>query len=206
VRNSKHDDLRETIQPFVYQPYAQDADPRKATFYVRTSQEPSSLAGTLRQLVQKIDLNLPVFDVMTLQEQANQSVFADRVLSFFSLCLGLLASLLAAIGLYGVLAYMVARRTREIGIRMAIGAEPNDVSWLVLREVMKMSGLGLAIGLAVAFGLGLLIESQLYGVKASDPLVFVAATVLLAGVALLAGWLPARAAANVDPMTALRYE
>jgi predicted permease len=206
VRNSKHDDLRETIQPFVYQPYAQDADPRKATFYVRTSQEPSSLAGTLRQLVQKIDLNLPVFDVMTLQEQANQSVFADRVLSFFSLCLGLLASLLAAIGLYGVLAYMVARRTREIGIRMAIGAEPNDVSWLVLREVMKMSGLGLAIGLAVAFGFGLLIESQLYGVKASDPLVFVAATVLLAGVALLAGWLPARTAANVDPMTALRYE
>jgi putative ABC transport system permease protein len=114
--------------------------------------------------------------------------------------------LLAAVGLYGVLAYMVARRTREIGIRMAIGAEPKDVSWLVLREVMTMSGIGLAIGLVVAFGLGMLIESQLYGVKASDPFVFAGATVLLAAVAFLAAWLPARRAASVDPMVALRYE
>ncbi len=146
------------------------------------------------------------FDVRTLGEQAEQSVYSDRLLTFFSLCLGLLAALLAAIGLYGVLAYMVARRTREIGIRMAIGAEPKDVSWLVLREVMRMSGIGLAIGLVIAFGLGLLIQSQLYGVKASDPLVFVAATALLSGVACLAGWLPAHRAANVDPMAALRYE
>ena len=139
-------------------------------------------------------------------EQVEESVYSDRLLTFFSLCLGLLAALLAAVGLYGVLAYMVARRTREIGIRMAIGAEPKDVSWLVLREVMTMSGLGLLIGLAIAFGLGMLIQSQLYGVKASDPLVFVSASVLLALVAFMAALLPARRAASVDPMVALRYE
>lgn len=206
VRNSKHEDLRDAVRPFVYQPYMQSKDLREGAFYIRTSQDPSALAGTVRQLVHGLDPNLPVYGIKTLAEQADQSVYSDRLLSFFSLSLGLLASLLAAIGLYGVLAYMVARRTREIGIRMAIGAEPKDVSWLVLREVMRMSGLGLIIGLAIAFGLGLLIESQLYGVKASDPIVFVAATVLLSGVAFLAGWLPARRAAHVDPMTALRYE
>jgi predicted permease len=206
VQNSKHDDLRDQGHPFVYQPYAQDPNLGGGTFYVRTSQDPLGLIGSIRQLIQGLDSNLPTFDVRTLGEQAEQSVYSDRLLTFFSLCLGLLAALLAAIGLYGVLAYMVARRTREIGIRMAIGAEPKDVSWLVLREVMRMSGIGLAIGLVIAFGLGLLIQSQLYGVKASDPLVFVAAAALLSGVAFLAGWLPARRAANVDPMAALRYE
>jgi predicted permease len=206
VQNSKHEDLRDTIHPFVYGPYAQDKTLGHGTFYVRTSQDPLALAGSLRQLVQGYDSNLPVFDMKTLTQQAEESVYADRMLTYFSLCLGLLAALLAAIGLYGVLAYMVARRTREIGIRMAIGAGPRDVSWLVLREVFAMSGIGLVIGLALAFGLGRLIQSQLYGVKASDPLVFLAAIVLLAAVAFLAGWLPARKAAHVDPIEALRYE
>ncbi len=206
VQNNKHDDARDELHPFVYQPYAQDSGLTTATFYVRTNQDPLALAGTMRQTVQGFDSNLPVFDVRTLAEQVEDSVYSDRLLSFFSISLGALASLLAAIGLYGVLAYMVARRTREIGIRMAIGAEPKDVSWLVLREVMGMSGIGLVIGLAAAFGLGLLIQSQLYGVKASDPLVFAGATVLLAVVAFLAAWLPARRAASVDPMVALRYE
>jgi putative ABC transport system permease protein len=206
VQNNKHDDARDELHPFVYQPYAQDSGLGSATFYVRTNQDPLALAGTMRQTVQGFDSNLPVFDVRTLAEQVEDSVYSDRLLTFFSISLGALASLLAAIGLYGVLAYMVARRTREIGIRMAIGAEPKDVSWLVLREVMGMSGIGLVIGLAAAFGLGLLIESELYGVKASDPLVFAGATVLLAVVAFLAAWLPARRAASVDPMVALRYE
>jgi predicted permease len=206
VENARHDDMRDSFHPFVYAPYSQDDGLTDGTFYVRTSQDPLGLAGTLQRLVQDYDSNLPVYSVKTLAEQAEESVYSDRLLTFFSLSLGLLASLLAAIGLYGVLAYMVARRTREIGIRLAIGAQPKDVSWLVLREVMRMSGIGLVIGLAIAFGLGLLIQSQLYGVKASDPLVFLAATVLLGAVAFVAGWLPARKAANVDPMVALRYE
>jgi putative ABC transport system permease protein len=206
VQNSKHEDLRDQGHPFVYQPYSQDPDIGASTFYVRTSQDSLALMGSIRQLVASVDSNLPTFGVKTLAEQADESVYADRLLTFFSLCLGLLAALLAAIGLYGVLAYMVARRTREIGIRLAVGAEPKDVSWLVLREVMRMSGVGLAIGLVVAFVLGRFVQSQLYGVKASDPLVFLAAAVLLAAVAFVAGWLPARKAANVDPIVALRYE
>jgi predicted permease len=206
VQNSKHEDLRDQGHPFVYQPYSQDATLGAGTFYVRTGQDPLALIASIRQLVRSVDSNLPTYSVRTLAAQAEQSVYSDRLLTFFSLSLGLLAALLAAIGLYGVLAYMVARRTREIGIRMAVGAKPGDVSWLVLREVMAMSGIGLAIGLVIAFGLGLLIQSQLYGVKATDPVVFAAATVLLALVALLAGWLPARKAAAVDPIVALRYE
>jgi ABC-type antimicrobial peptide transport system permease subunit len=156
--------------------------------------------------VQGFDPNLPVFDLRTLAEQADESVYTDRLLTIFSLCLGLLAALLAAIGLYGVLTYMVTRRTHELGIRMALGATPMNVTWLVLKEVVRMAATGLAIGLLAAFGLGRMIESQLFGVKASDPLVFAISTVLLAGVAMLAGWLPARKAAGVDPMIALRYE
>jgi len=114
--------------------------------------------------------------------------------------------LLAAIGLYGVMAYMVAQRTREIGIRMALGASQKNVAWLVLREIVRISIAGLGIGLVAAFAIGKLIESQLFGVKASNPLVFLTSAVLLSAVALLAGWLPARKAASVDPMVALRYE
>jgi ABC-type antimicrobial peptide transport system permease subunit len=147
-----------------------------------------------------------VFDLRTLAEQVDESVFNDRLLTIFSMCLGLLAALLAAIGLYGVLTYMVARRTHERGIRMALGATRTNVTWLVLKEVVRMAATGLAIGLVAAFGLGRLIESQLFDVKASDPLVFAVSAVLLAGVCMLAGWLPARKAASVDPMIALRYE
>ena len=124
----------------------------------------------------------------------------------FSACLGSLAALLAAVGLYGVMAYVVVRRTREIGIRMALGATRENVGWLILREVVSMSAIGLAIGLPLAYAVGRLVESQLFGVKASDPLVFAAAAATLASVAMLAGWLPARKAASVDPMVALRYE
>jgi ABC-type antimicrobial peptide transport system permease subunit len=147
-----------------------------------------------------------LFDLKTLDQELDEIAFAERLLTFFSLCLGLLAALLAAIGLYGVMAYMVSRRTREIGIRMALGATQKNVAWMVLREIVRISAAGLGIGLVAAFAIGKLIESQLFGVKASNPLVFLAAAVLLSTVAFLAGWLPARRAAEVDPMVALRYE
>src|ERR1700732_323151 len=154
------------------------------------------MPSTLRKTVQTADGNLPVFDLKTLDQQLDEIAFSERLLTFFSLCLGVLAALLAAIGLYGVMAYMVSRRTREIGIRMALGASQKNVAWLVLRENVRISAAGLGIGLVAAFGLGKLIESQLFGVKASNPLVFLISAVLLSSVALLAGWLPARKAAG----------
>ena len=206
VKDSKNTDLRQEIRPLVYIPYAQDTHQGNATFYVRTNIEPTAMASTLRKTVQSVDANLPVFDLKTLDQELDEIAFSERLLTFFSLCLGFLAALLAAIGLYGVMAYMVSRRTREIGIRMALGASQTNVAWLVLRENVRISAAGLGIGLVAAFGIGKLIESQLFGVKASNPLVFLIAAVLLSAVAFLAGWLPARRAAGVDPMVALRYE
>jgi predicted permease len=206
VKDSKNTGLRQEIRPLVYIPYTQDKHFGNVTFYVRTDLEPTALAATLRKTVQTADANLPVFDMKTLAQQVDEIAFSERLLTFFSLCLGLLAALLAAIGLYGVMAYMVAQRTREIGIRMALGATQRNVAWLVLREIVRISAAGLVIGLVAAFGLGKVIESQLFGVKASNPLVFLISAVLLSSVALLAGWLPARKAASVDPMVALRYE
>jgi predicted permease len=206
VKDSKNTDLRQEIRPLIYIPYAQDTHQGNATFYVRTNVEPTAMASTLRKTVQSADANLPVFDLKTLDQELDEIAFSERLLTFFSLCLGVLAALLAAIGLYGVMAYMVSRRTREIGIRMALGASQQNVAWLVLRENVRISATGLAIGLVAAFAIGKLIESQLFGVKASNPLVFLAAAVMLSTVAFLAGWLPARRAAAVDPMVALRYE
>ena len=206
VRDSKTTDAHEDVNPIVYLPYTQDPDLGNITFYVRTAQNPDSLAKPLREAVARIDSNLPVFAVMTLAAQVEDTEFDDRLLTMFSACFGFLASLLAAIGLYGVMAYVVVRRTREIGIRLALGATRENVGWLILREVVRMSVVGLAIGLPLAYGVGRLVESQLFAVKASDPLVFLAAAVALAAVAMLAGWLPARKAASVDPMVALRYE
>jgi len=206
VKDSKNTDLRQEIRPLVYIPYAQDTHQGNATFYVRTNVEPTAMASTLRKTVQSADENLPVFDLKTLDQELDEIAFSERLLTFFSLCLGVLAALLAAIGLYGVMAYMVSRRTREIGIRMALGATQQNVAWLVLRENVRISAAGLGIGLVAAFAIGKLIESQLFGVKASNPSVFLAAAAMLSAVAFLAGWLPARRAAAVDPMVALRHE
>ena len=206
VKNSKHMDVRSEIRPFIYVPYAQLDDLGELTFYVRTETDPLAMGATLRKTVANFDPTLPVFQMKTLTEQVDEIVFSDRLLTFFSLCLALLAALLAAVGLYGVMAYVVARRTREIGIRMALGATQTNVSWLVLREVIRMSAAGLAAGLVAAYAIGRLIESQLFGVKASSPSVFLIAAAVLASVALVAGWLPAHQAASVDPMIALRHE
>jgi predicted permease len=204
--DSKTQDPHEEIRPTVYLPYAQNEYLGSVTFYVRTGQEPGALSDSLRKTVARLDANLPVFGLKTLAAQVDETVFNDRLLMFFSVCLGALASLLAAIGLYGVMAYVVTRRTREIGIRMALGATREIVGWLILREVVRMAVIGLGIGLPLAYGIGRLVESQLFGVKASDPLVFGFSAAALAAVAMLAGWLPSRKAASVDPMVALRYE
>jgi putative ABC transport system permease protein len=206
VKDSKNVDLRQDIRPYVLVPYSHSSHFGNATFYIRTNQDPVSLATAARKTVQDADGKLSVFDLKTLTAQVNDIVFTDRLVTYLSLGLGLLASLLAAIGLYGVMAYVVARRTREIGIRMALGATQGNVARMVLQEIAGISAVGLTVGLVAAYATGRIIESQLFGVKAADPFVFVAAAILLVVVAVLAGWLPARKAANVDPMVALRYE
>ena len=207
VKDSKNTDVKTAAtRPFVFVPYAQSEHAGNATFYVRTNQDPVALTGTVRSLIAEFDGNLPVYSVKTLTAQVDEIMFTDRLVTIFSLCLGLLASLLAAVGLYGVMAYVVARRTREIGIRMALGATQTNVAWMILREILGMLAVGLCVGLVAAYGIGRVVESLLFGVKAGDPIVFVIAAGLLVAVALLAGWLPSRKAANVDPMVALRYE
>ena len=206
VKDSKDTDVRQKIEPSAFLPYSQSPHFGNSTFYIRTNQDPVSLGAALRKIVQESDAGLPVYEMKTLTAQVDEIMFTDRLVAVFTLSLGLLASLLAALGLYGVMAYVVARRTREIGIRMALGATQQNVAWMILREIIGMSAVGLGVGLVAAYAIGKLIESQLFGVKASDPFVFIVAVALLATVALLAGWLPSRKAAGVDPMVALRYE
>jgi len=206
VKDSKHATVRDKGGPFLYQPYSQDPAMGQISFYVKTKQDVAATVAAVRHEVQRLDGNLPIFRVKTLEGQIDESLFNDRFLTLLSMCFALLAALLASIGLYGVMAYTVTRRTREIGIRMALGASRGGVSWLILREVVVLGVIGLVVGLPAAYGLGKLAESLLFGVKATDPLVFVGAGVLLMTATMIGGYLPARKAASIDPLTALRCE
>ena len=206
VADSKHDDPRDPVSPFVYLPYSQFDRLGFGSFYVRTQQDPTAIAAEVRQIVASRDARLPILRMETLAQQVDDSVFADRMVTFLSLCLGLLAALLAALGLYGVMAYVVARRTHEIGIRMAIGAQRRDVLRLILGQGARLAAIGIAIGIAAGLGVAQFIASQLYGVSAYSPAAFVGVAVLLAFVALAACYIPARRAMRTDPMVALRYE
>jgi predicted permease len=206
VRDSKHADLREDPEPFVYYPYVQHDSIMRMTFYVRTSQDPSALASALRAAVRGADSNVPVFDMKTVEQQIDEDVFAERLVAMLSTFFGALATLLAAIGLYAVMAYTVSRRTREIGLRMALGAARREVLSMVMREVGLLALFGVAIALPTAFALSRLVQAQLYNVKGSDPAIFAIASVLIAAVAAAAGLIPAVRATRIDPMTALRNE
>ena len=160
----------------------------------------------MRQAVQRLDPNLPIFDMKPMTAQVSESLYVERMVAALSVSFGVLATMLAAIGLYGVMSYAVARRTREIGIRMALGAERGGVLWLVLREVAVLAVVGVGIGLAGAFFLTRQVESQLFGLSPQDPVTLAGAVAILLVVALLAGFLPARRATAIDPLVALRAE
>ncbi|SPE34951.1 conserved membrane hypothetical protein [Candidatus Sulfopaludibacter sp. SbA6] len=176
------------------------------TVYVRTEREPESAFHSIRAAVRELDPNLPIIDMKTLEHQLDESLVTERMIATLSAIFGVLATALAIIGLYGVMAYMVARRSREIGIRMALGARSGNVVWLIMREVLVLVAAGVACGLPAAYGLTRVIRAQLYGVEPTDPLSIALATLLLSGVALMAGYLPARRAAGYDPVRVLRYE
>jgi predicted permease len=206
VRDGKSASMREQPVRFVYTPFMQTEALGHATFYVRSAVDPAALGPRLRQLVTGVDPGLPVTDLKTLRTQIGESLFVERLVAALSAAFGLLATLLAAIGLYGVMSYAVALRTREIGVRMALGAERRAVFVLVLREVALLAAIGVALGLPGGYGLGRLVESQLFGLTARDPLTFAVATVALLLAAFVAGYLPAARAMRVDPVVALRYE
>ena len=206
VADFKYQSMSEQIGRQMFQPYSQIDFATGQYYYIRTTGEPQSMFRAIRSEVSKIDANLPIFGLRTMEDQVAQNLVVQRLVASLSAVFGLLATMLAVIGLYGVMAYLVSRRAREIGIRMALGAARGDVIGMILREVIVLVGVGLVVGLAGAMGLTRYIKSQLFGVTPNDPWILAIAFAGLAIVALLAGWLPAARAARTDPSIVLRYE
>ena len=205
VGDTRYFGLRKQNVPMIYIPtWLQGANGR--TVCVRTAGDPGRINRTIRQQVQRLDPTVPVMRSVTMQETVDSELFQERLIATLCSFFGGLALVLASIGLYGLIAFAVTRRTREIGIRMAIGAQRRDVLWLMLREVVLLVLLGALAGVPLALGATRLLESLLYGIQPRDPGIIAAATALLFLVTLTAGYLPARRATRVDPMVALRYE
>ena len=206
VRDTKYESMRDEVPLLVYRPYNQVEFVLGMMVYVRTARQPEQAFSSIRQVANALDPNLPVFQMKTLEAQQEESLITERLVATLSSGFGILATLLAAIGLYGVMAYTVAMRTREIGVRMALGATASNVVWLVMREVLLLAGIGIAIGLPAAWALTRFAKSQLYGIEPNDALTIVLSTAGIAVVAILSGYIPARRATLVDPMRALRWE
>ncbi len=206
VGDTKYQTMRQDAPREVYFPYQQNDWATRMTAYVRTDAGSVQMFPTLRAAVHKLDSRLPVFQMKTEERQLDDVLAVERLAASLSSGFGVLATILAAIGLYGVLAFLVARRTREIGIRMALGALTGDVLWIVMREVLLLVGIGIAVGLPAALGISRLVRSQLYGMSSSDPQIIILATLGIVAIAAISGYLPARRATRVDPLTALRYE
>jgi len=206
VKDIKYTALRDEIPIQMFVPYIAGTHVAEMTVYVRSTLDAGQMVSAIRAKVRGLDADLPLFNLRTLDEQISASLLIERLIATLSTVFGFLATLLATIGLYGVMAYTVSRRTREIGIRMALGAFQKDVLWLVMREVLVLVAIGVVAGLCAAIGLTRLVQSQLYGVTAHDPMTLALATLGLAVVACAAGYIPAIRASRVDAMEALRYE
>jgi predicted permease len=206
VENMKNYKLREPAPPAAYVPFSQSPNTFATTFEVRTASDPESLINSARRVVEEADSRLPVFDVKTLDEQLDETLVQERLVASLSTLFGLLALSLTCVGLYGLIAYSVGRRTHEFGVRMALGAERGDVLRLVLAEGIRLALAGVALGVAAALVVTRFASSLLFGVKPTDPLTFAVAPLVLTAVALLACFIPARRATKVDPMVALRHE
>ncbi|HEX6944327.1 MAG TPA: ABC transporter permease [Gemmatimonadaceae bacterium] len=206
VKDAKNSEVRDPVPPMFYTPYRQDSTVGYMQFYVRGTADEGLLMRSVPSVVKRIDPNLPMEELKTMEAQVKENVFLDRMISTLSAAFAVLATLLAAIGLYGVLAYTVAQRTREIGVRMALGANAGRVRAMVLRQVGVMTVIGGVTGIVAAIGLSKLASTLLFGMQGTDPVAMTAAALLLGLVALAAGGIPAMKAARVDPIKALRYE
>jgi predicted permease len=205
VRNANYANVKDDAPAMFFTPWRQHAT-RGLTFYVRTGVDPAMTLAQVPGLIRSLDLDLPVQNLATLSRQIRDNIFLDRMISALTAAFAALATLLAAIGLFGVMAYTVAQRTREIGVRMALGADGGRIRRMVLGQVGRMLAVGGALGLVAALALGRAASSLLFGIEGHDPAAVAAAAALLVVVALTAGWLPARRATTVNPMIALREE
>src|SRR5579884_3014992 len=190
VKDMKGSNLKEEPKPWTYLPALQSEKPWGMTYYVRTSGDPKSLERMIVKTVAQFDPTLPVFDMRTLEDQIDRTQFMDRLFSWLAAAFGILATVLALIGLYGVTSYSVARRRQEIGIRMALGAQQQSIFSMVMREVLVVCAVGLVAGIPFAFWLGRLVSHQLFGVKPDDPWAFAAPVVAIVIVSATAGFLP----------------
>ncbi len=206
VGDIKHVDLRTPLGPAVYSPYLQQKHPTGAVIYLRTTQPPETVEAAVRQTIHQLDPTLVVDGLRTMEAQVDRSASDERALAFLAIGFSALAMLLAAVGLYGVLAYSTEQRTREIGVRLALGAQRSSVIGLVLREMLVIAAVAVIVALPSTVGLARLFRSQLYGVTVADPLTLAAAVALTAVMVAVAAMLPARRAAAVEPMRALRTE
>jgi len=206
ARDTKHMDLRQPARPTLYASLRQQKSVDQMYVYVRTATPPEQTFATIRQPMRQIDPGLAVDALRTMQEQIETTLTNERMIELLAVSFGLLATLLAGVGLYGVLAYSTAQRTREIGIRMALGSSRLGVSRLVLTDVLRLAGIGVAVAIPCSVLLAKLLKSQLFGVSSADPVTLAAVIGLIGVVALVAAILPARRASSVDPTTALRNE
>ena len=206
ARDAKYSEVKREVPPLFVTPYRQDKNLGATNFYVRTTLTEDQLLATIPTVVRRIDPDLPVNNLRTMDTQVRQNLFMERFISMMSASFAGLATLLAAVGLYGVLAYTVAQRTREFGLRMALGADAANVRGLVLGQVGRMTLVGGVVGLAAALGIGRFAQSLLFELQGHDPLVLAGAAVVLTLVAIGAGFIPAYRASRLDPMRALRYE
>ncbi len=206
VADAKYSSVREDAPPQYFLPRSQGDGVGTLFFYVQNRFDADDLVGTIRPVVAGVDPNLPVTDLMTLEAAVGSNLFFDRLLAVLSGAFAVLATLLAAVGLFGVLAYMVSLRTRELGLRLALGATPRQLRAIVLKQVAILVSIGMPLGLGVALLLGRGAEGVLYGLSGNEPAVFAAAVLVVGAVGIAAGYLPARRAASVAPMEALRFE
>jgi putative ABC transport system permease protein len=198
--------MERSALPTVYASILQHDFSMSPAITVRSDGDPKLLVSAIHDILRQIDKNVPMAQAMTMDEIVSSSVAQPRLEAILLGLFGGLALVLATIGIYGVMAYSVSQRTSEIGVRMALGASPSSVLYMVLKHGMELTGVGLAIGFVLAFGLTRLMSKLLFGISATDPATFTAVLVLLAAVAMLACYLPARRATQVDPNVALRYE